>query len=54
MHCLLKYTQVLVSTKHFFSIGAKKQIDLEGYMRISKEIYAKLLQGIEFVAQLKQ
>lgn len=54
MHCPLKYTPVLVSTECFSSIGAKRQIDLEGYMRISKEIYPKLLQGIEFVAQLKQ
>jgi len=43
MHCLLKHTQVLVSTKSFSLTGAKNQIDLEGYMRISKDIYAKLL-----------
>lgn len=54
MHCLLKYTQVLASTKHLTSTGAKNQIDLEGYIRISKEMYAKLLWGTEFVAQLKQ
>ena len=54
MHCLLKYTQALVSTNCFSSIGAKRQIDLAGYMRIPKDIYPKLLQGIEFVAQLKQ
>lgn len=53
MHWLLKCTQVLASTKHFFSFGAKSQIDLEGYMSISQDVYAKLLQGIEFVAQIK-
>lgn len=54
MHCFLKYTQVLASTKHLTSIGPENQIGLEGCIRISKGKYAKLLQEMEFVAQLKQ
>lgn len=35
MHCILKYTQVLDSTKYFSSIGAKTK-NLGGYMKVSK------------------